>query len=479
MAHPSATSSTTAVGSVSTASRVRRAAGAAVAVALVGVAFISLRSGLFAQPVRAEVDSQGVTAGAEADGIIDVPAEAVSLEAALNAASEGITIRLAPGRYQGSVTIGERSIRVVGAGASRTLIRGTRPGAVLQIKGGLQTLVNIEDLTVSGGLGETGAGLLVTSGHADIRGVTFRANDGSGAITQAQAKATFTDCTFQDNRNGFAGGALCNIGGAVLMVNCTCEGNRARTFGGAVYSQGGSVETIACFFTENSTTSGAYGGAVYGSGASLKVASTTFARNESREAGGAVYVQGGDALIDRCNFSGNLAEDAWAVYSKNAGVRVAGSTLCGNEQRLLGGDLKQGAGNAFDAACFPDCNQNGVSDADEVARGWARDADGNGIPDECDLDCNQNGMPDAYEIARGFAQDANGNGVIDTCEIRMGFVQDADYDLIPDAVTARSGEAPASADSDPPAASTADTDLRKRAPSSAELPRRMDLMRRR
>lgn len=419
--------------STSSKIRIRRAAGSAIAIAVVGAVYVSLRGGVFTQAVAAANESSQVSANADADGIIEVPKEACTLQAAFDAARSGATIRLAAGEFAGGRWGGNFDVHVVGAGPGKTTIRGRQVGPVVKIDARDAGRVTLEALSLTGGTGVDGAGLEVNGGNVEVRNVAFRSNEASGALTKARTKSVFVDCIFMDNRNGFAGGALANVGGAVLMMNCVFEGNRAQTFGGAIYSEGGTVETVSCSFTENSTTSGAYGGALYGNGANLQVAGTTFLRNESRESGGAVFVQGGEATIDRCNFSGNLASEAWALSSRDAKVHLAGSTLCGDAQHLLGGNWAQSGGNAFDAACFPDCNQNGVSDVDELARGWVRDTDGNGVPDECDMDCNQNGMPDAYELARGFAQDVNANGVIDACEIRMGLARDDNNDFVPDA----------------------------------------------
>ncbi len=52
---------------------------------------------------------------------------------------------------------------------------------------------------------------------------------------------------------------------------------------------------------------------------------------------------------------------------------------------------------------LPDCNQNGVPDASEIAANPS-------------LDCNMNLQIDSCEIAGGSAMDANGNGVPDECD---------------------------------------------------------------
>ncbi|MDP7009311.1 MAG: hypothetical protein QGI78_07055, partial [Phycisphaerales bacterium] len=43
--------------------------------------------------------------------------------------------------------------------------------------------------------------------------------------------------------------------------------------------------------------------------------------------------------------------------------------------------------------------------------------DGNGVLDSCEPDCNENGIADACDIADGTSSDDNGNGVPDECEV--------------------------------------------------------------
>ncbi len=66
----------------------------------------------------------------------------------------------------------------------------------------------------------------------------------------------------------------------------------------------------------------------------------------------------------------------------------------------------------------PDCNTNGRPDACDIAEGTSHDCNANGIPDECDGDCNANGLADECDIAAGTSQDVNGNGVPDECDDR-------------------------------------------------------------
>ena len=59
-----------------------------------------------------------------------------------------------------------------------------------------------------------------------------------------------------------------------------------------------------------------------------------------------------------------------------------------------------------DTVCGGDCDEDGASDACEIALDMAKDCNENGIPDDCD-------------IASGYSCDGNGNGIPDECDVWM------------------------------------------------------------
>ncbi len=62
---------------------------------------------------------------------------------------------------------------------------------------------------------------------------------------------------------------------------------------------------------------------------------------------------------------------------------------------------------------WPDCNNNGINDALDIANGTSQDCNDTDIPDECELadnDCNNNDTPDECD------SDTDGDGVIDDCD---------------------------------------------------------------
>lgn len=93
-----------------------------------------------------------------------------------------------------------------------------------------------------------------------------------------------------------------------------------------------------------------------------------------------------------------------------------------------------------------DCNENGISDSEDIAGGTSQDCNDNGMPDECESDCNDNGLADECDIAQGTSEDCNGNsvpdeceftdcndnGVLDECDILDGTSNDCDGNDVPD-----------------------------------------------
>ena len=78
-----------------------------------------------------------------------------------------------------------------------------------------------------------------------------------------------------------------------------------------------------------------------------------------------------------------------------------------------------------------DCNANGIDDAEDIANGTSEDCNINGLPDECEADpandCNGNGVLDACEEL----PDCDDDGITDCDELAQG-AADCDSNQIPD-----------------------------------------------
>ena len=118
--------------------------------------------------------------------------------------------------------------------------------------------------------------------------------------------------------------------------------------------------------------------------------------------------------------------------------------------RVVGFDVPAGPQSfslCIDPPMLEDCNENGISDADEIQADPSLDCSGNGALDECEPDCDGDGTADSCAIFSGAASDCNsnllpdccepwsdcdGDGLFDPCDITAGGLPDCNDNWIPD-----------------------------------------------
>jgi predicted outer membrane repeat protein len=152
----------------------------------------------------------------------------------------------------------------------------------------------------------------------------YREQRDSGLRVLADGVVTFEDSYIHDNDVYYCGYCYSDVGGAVTnegtatFVRTRFRNNGAYWGGGAIYANNGSLTLIDSQFIGNGSD---YGGAIFHGGltSSLVVDGCTFTDNGAGEDGGAIYLVGGGAVIERSAFIGNEA------HSYGSGGAVAGS----------------------------------------------------------------------------------------------------------------------------------------------------------
>ena len=116
-----------------------------------------------------------------------------------------------------------------------------------------------------------------------------------------------------------------------------------------------------------------------------------------------------------------------------------------DDQDIAAGTSIDCSGNGIPDECEPDCNLNGLADSCDIVETTASDCNTNGVPDECDIaagrsvDCNDNGAPDTCDIAASTSQDCTENGVPDECDITIGRNDDCNDNGVPDTCDVAAG----------------------------------------
>jgi hypothetical protein len=237
-----------------------------------------------------------------------------SLQATIDAARPGATVRLPAGTFPGPITI-DHSLTLVGAGAGATIISGGGP--VVRIASpGAPPDVTLAGLTITGGESRTadhcdadaclpnylqatafGGGVEIEPGPAHAVGATVTIRD--SAITgNRAAPATTVDsvrapCPGAPCRFALAaGGGIDNWGDLTLVRTRVTDNQAGGPFnsdadGGGIYSGAGSVTIDHSAVSGNRATSVppygrfAEGGGVFVNAGSLTVRSSTVAGNRA------------------------------------------------------------------------------------------------------------------------------------------------------------------------------------------------------
>jgi hypothetical protein len=187
---------------------------------------------------------------------IDNP-NANSIQRAIDAASKGDSINIAPGTYhRGLIT--RKSLNIKGSGPDKTIIDGQRDGSVIKVKD-KDARLYIKGLTLTNGSAKYGGGI-----------------DTPGDLT-------LKDCRIVSN--------IAKYGGAVhhmetfVMSNSVLDGNTAVE-GGAVYNDRGSFIMRSGRISNNTAD---YGGAICNDHAHISLEGGDISNNTANKSGGGIH----------------------------------------------------------------------------------------------------------------------------------------------------------------------------------------------
>ena len=309
------------------------------------------------------------------------------------------------------------------------------------------------------------------------------------AIDFYEGLASISKCDFRDNM----GGSVDTYEGAVSLHSCRISSNLAivgllQTYGGAltvtnslIAGNGGApLSSVAGSITvRNSTIVGDGAAAIVADDDAVVTVRSSIISGGSIPSGmDATYsclpvaVAGAGNIVGEARFVDSAAGD-WRLGEDSPGIDSGDNTALTADTFDIDGDGNTTEETPLDAngltrrrdtatvadtgvgpapvvdmgaiEYFPDCNNNFIIDATDIAQGTSTDLDSNGVPDECE-DCNQNLLPDSIDIANGTStdcdedetpdecenEDCNGNGVPDGCDIDAGTSEDCNANGFPD-----------------------------------------------
>jgi len=220
-----------------------------------------------------------------------VPDEYPTIQAAIDAASAGDQVLVAPGTYMEHIDYKGKAIVVTGvAGSESTVIDGTRTGRVVTFENGEKRTSVLQGFTITNGEVQT--------------------SNGGGIDCTLMSSPTITDCIISYNKaDALGGGIACRGFSNPLIQRCRfirniCRGYYEGSNGGGICCFLSSPDVIDCVFIGNETM---YGGGIDVQGGTPLIVNCLFIGNVADKGGGAVDFSMGNATIINCTMVMNDA----------------------------------------------------------------------------------------------------------------------------------------------------------------------------
>ncbi len=236
-----------------------------------------------------------------------------NIQPALNAASSGDTVLVAPGTYTGASNRdldfgGQNIILMTSSERDSVVIDCEGLGRGFYLHSGENGNAVINGFVVTNGHAARGAGAYLVGASPTIRNVVFRENsaddDGGGMYLRSGASPDLTNVTFERNTvTYFSGGGLfCDSGTQPSLTNC--------------------------WFIENESSSGGGMACIFSNPVLFEVG---FIRNYADFAGGGLYCGGSSPAIDEVTFLGNSGRNGGAAALNNSAPSFTHATIVNNE----------------------------------------------------------------------------------------------------------------------------------------------------
>ncbi|MDA3852179.1 MAG: hypothetical protein PF447_13065, partial [Spirochaetaceae bacterium] len=156
-------------------------------------------------------------------------------------------------------------------------------------------------------------------------------SSGGGGAIYMEYPFEINNCIFINNSSyeysagsGGKGGAIYYpyAGNPLTITNSNFIGNRSQNQGAAI-SSANTLYLTNCYFEDNQSTSGS-AGAIYfngnNAGESLNIMDSSFIRNIAAYNGGAIYIEGGNAIIENSQFGDGTFENTNVASSTSGGA---------------------------------------------------------------------------------------------------------------------------------------------------------------
>ena len=321
-----------------------------------------------------------------------------TIQAAVDDAGTGDTIRVANGTYTGienrNVDFKGKAISVQSDGGPANCIiyvEGTfNRGFIFQNSEGAAS--RLSGFTITNANAFNGAGIYCDAASPTISNCHLIGNaannDGGGIYLANGSSPGISSCLFSNNIAVGRGGGICSNASSPAISGCEFNTNSANALGGGVFCDDASSAVLTdCSFTGNTAN---FGGGIACRSSSPAVSNTQFNSNTADYYGGGVYCESAAPEISGCEITNNNAvrqgggiyccsgsnpNITGSIIDTNTANGTGGGGLCSvdsaptiNNSSISGNTAPSGSGGGISGDHSPfsisycDINDNAVSD---------------------------------------------------------------------------------------------------------------------
>ncbi|MGB3975534.1 MAG: right-handed parallel beta-helix repeat-containing protein [bacterium] len=259
--------------------------------------------------------------------VIRVPQDQPTIQAGIDAASDGDTVLVDDGIWTGK---GNKVLKFGGKAIS------------VQSKNGSQAcIIDCEKRGrgVTFDKGETNASIF--QGFTIRNGLSAGADgDGGAILCTNRSSPSIKNCVFEKNHAGLGGGIFIFYRSHPLVIDCAFIGNSAQKDGGGIYCQNNCSPSIMnCVFENNFGRYGGGGISLFLDG-HLRLLDCAFIGNSTEGAGGGIQCGGSSITIFNCLFDGNSAagqSGGVGCYWESPEMTIINSSIVNNTSFQGGG----------------------------------------------------------------------------------------------------------------------------------------------
>jgi len=221
---------------------------------------------------------------------IHVPANQLTIQAGIDAASAGDTVLVACGTYYEHEIVMKSDVCLTGASGQSAcvVIDAQNYGCGISCDS-LTAGTSIEKITITNA---NDGGIRCIASSPTFRLCTIQNSHPSGFVC-INSSPYIQYCIFEDNEGGFGGGMNC-IDSSLIIENCKFRNNWIEPIGGGLYTQSSTIQLSECAFTGNRAVAG---GGLYCYTSIVTIENCTFVYNRGIDDAGGIYLSDSQATI--------------------------------------------------------------------------------------------------------------------------------------------------------------------------------------